>query len=350
MAESAEMTKPSVEGVSVASPMEAQAQKLAQKVWKKFQQLDESQRYLIAVAGIPGSGKTTFAASLCWALNKFYHDDRQKKYPNAPDYSPTRPRSHTNATSHYHWLSDSNYPDIAHVLPMDGFHLTRAQLSALPNPEEAHYRRGAAFTFDADAYLALIKQLRKPIEPGTRTIWAPSFDHAIKDPVEDDIAIPRTARIVIVEGLYTALCYPPPKTASPSVDTKAEVPSAWTQACALMDEIWLVSVPIPIATERVAKRNFKAGLSPTLEAALERTVNNDMRNGREILDNLPPREKLTEIVESVEDEGWKTQEQRTAIEDAARQKQEQEQQQEIQRLRMERIGSIAEMVDAGAGM
>lgn len=216
----------------------------------------------------------------------------------------------------------------------------------MPNPDEAHYRRGAAFTFDADAYLKLIQKLRNPIEATTSTIRAPSFDHAVKDPVDNDISIPRAARIVIIEGLYTALSYPPSKTDNPSDDTKPTVSPAWAEACTLMDEIWLITVPIPIATERVAKRNFRAGLSPSLEAALERTVNNDMKNAREILDNLPPQDKVTERIESIEDGGWKAQ----ALEDEQQRKETEAEETEMRRLRLQRLGSIAEMVDAGVGM
>lgn len=230
---------------------------------------------------------------------------------------------------------------------MDGYHLTRAQLAAMPNAEEATYRRGAPFTFDAAAYLKLVKNLRKPIEPGSRTIWAPSFDHNIKDPVENDISIPRTARIVIVEGLYTALCYPPSKTDDSSTDAE---PSPWTEACELFDEIWLISVSIPVATERVAKRNFKAGLSPSLEAALKRTVENDMVNAREILDNLPGDDKLTERIASIEDEGWKTEEQRQALDDEKDKLEQEARDEEIIRLRLDRQGSIADLADAGVGM
>lgn len=313
---------------------------------EKYQTLDESQRYLIAIAGIPGSGKTTFASSLAYHLNALYQDNFHQQYPNAPDYRLTRPRSNTNGSNHKRSLSDPSGPEVAYVLPMDGFHLTRAQLSAMPSPDEAHYRRGAAFTFDAYGYLKLIEKLRKPIEATTSTIRGPSFDHAIKDPVENDIEIPRSARIVIIEGLYTALSYPPGKTDSPSDDTTAAVPSSWAEACSLMDEIWLITVPIPTATERVAKRNFEAGLSPSLEAALERTINNDMKNAQEILDNLPPDDKITERIESIEDGGWKSHE----PEDEQQQKEQAATDTEMRRIRMERMGSIAEMVDAGVGM
>src|SRR5690348_9164866 len=49
--------------------------------------------------------------------------------------------------------------------PMDGFHLTRAQLSAMPDPMTAHARRGAEFTFDGAAFLSLIESLREPSPP-----------------------------------------------------------------------------------------------------------------------------------------------------------------------------------------
>lgn len=36
--------------------MEEQVDRLVQKTWKKFQELPNSKRWLIAVSGIPGSG------------------------------------------------------------------------------------------------------------------------------------------------------------------------------------------------------------------------------------------------------------------------------------------------------
>ena len=73
----------------------------------------------------------------------------------------------------------------------------------------AFRRRGAPFTFDADAFLKLVVALRNtPVtrheEPGL-SIRAPSFDHALKDPVADGIEIPSTTKVVIIEGNYTLL-------------------------------------------------------------------------------------------------------------------------------------------------
>jgi pantothenate kinase len=77
--------------------------------------------------------------------------------------------------------------EIAVAVSMDGYHFTRAQLDKMPNPVEAHARRGAEFTFDGEGFLALVRRLREPLEPTAATVYAPSFDHAVKDPKEDDI-------------------------------------------------------------------------------------------------------------------------------------------------------------------
>lgn len=83
---------------------------------------------------------------------------------------------------------------------MDGYHLTRAQLDALPDPATAHARRGAEFTFDGAGFLRLVQALREPLTSKSATVYAPSFDHAVKDPKADDIAVAPTRRIVVFEG------------------------------------------------------------------------------------------------------------------------------------------------------
>lgn len=148
----------------------------------KFQRTDNSRRLLVAVAGIPGSGKTTLASTLASNLNTIYHHEHHARTPNLPEVDADHP--------------DPSQPDVAVVVPLDGYHLTRKQLSEMPNAEEAVFRRGAAFTFDAEGYYRLVQKLRKPLEATTSTIRAPSFDHAKKDPVADDIGIPPSARIV----------------------------------------------------------------------------------------------------------------------------------------------------------
>ena len=188
---------------------------------------------------------------------------------------------------------------------MDGYHLTRATLSSLPDPANAHARRGAAFTFDAEAFYALVKSLRSPLPPlptqttqdgneGTKgeegeiadqgTIYAPSFDHAIKDPKQNDIRILRSHKVVLIEGNYTALNKP-----------------TWSSAASLFDELWFVEVPFDVARRRLVGRHVAAGIAADEEEAGKRADENDLVNGKEIVENMVP---VSEVVQSLPDENW----------------------------------------------
>jgi pantothenate kinase len=214
---------------------------------------------MIAISGIPGSGKTTLAATVTTRLNALYSSEN-------PGVS-------------------NNSNEIAAFIPMDGYHLSRAQLSAMPDPDNAHARRGAAFTFDGEKFLELVKKLRKPLLPESTTLYAPSFDHAVKDPVEEDIPIHPSARAIFFEGNYLSLNKSP-----------------WKEAAELMDELWFVEVGFVKARERLVKRHVKAGITKDDEAANKRVSENDLVNGKEIVDE---RLEVDEVVVSMEDEGWR---------------------------------------------
>ena len=47
------------------------------------------------------------------------------------------------------------------VVPMDGFHYYRRQLDAFEDPAAAHARRGAPWTFDAEAFVACVRRVRE---------------------------------------------------------------------------------------------------------------------------------------------------------------------------------------------
>jgi pantothenate kinase len=72
-------------------------------------------------------------------------------------------------------------------ISMDGFHLTRAQLDALPDPAEAHRLRGAPFTFDDARFAACLRRARQSVTKAGGTATFPGFDHAMGDPVPDQL-------------------------------------------------------------------------------------------------------------------------------------------------------------------
>lgn len=191
---------------------------------------------------------------------------------------------------------------------MDGYHLSRRQLDALPDPVSAHARRGAEFTFDGESFLKLVKKLREPLCPETQTLFAPSFDHAMKDPgkytssshmtstdlifyplVADDIAIAPSIRIVIFEGNYLSLDKQP-----------------WTDAAAMMDELWFVDVDREVARKRLIYRHLRAGIADDEESAAKRADENDLVNGKEVIEN---RLDVHEVVISKDEDGWKPEQQ-----------------------------------------
>lgn len=211
--------------------------------WKGARSLTSvpaGQRLLVGISGVPGAGKSTLAQQLADALNAQGHA-------------------------------------VATVVGMDGWHYSRAQLDAFPDPAHAHARRGAAFTFDADAFVAFATALRAS-EPN---LLAPAFSHAEKDPVADVIKI-ADARIVIVEGLYCNLSIEP-----------------WRRAADLWDVRWLITTTDDIARERLISRHVASGIARSPEEARERGAssltaeNNDLPNGAWILANtLEPTERI----------------------------------------------------------
>ncbi|KAJ5151417.1 uncharacterized protein N7482_010669 [Penicillium canariense] len=215
--------------------------RLARKVQALSKSKDASTRVLIGVSGIPGSGKSTVGAAIATRLNE---------------------------------LEGTNN-EFAVCIPMDGYHLSRAQLAAMPDPATAIHRRGAAFTFDAEAFYRLVQSLREPLTADSPTVYAPSFDHATKDPVDDDIPISQKSRVVIFEGLYLSLNREP-----------------WSLAAALLDESWFIEVDREIARTRLAKRHVASGIVPDIAAAEHRIDSTDFLNADDIMQNRLPIQEL----------------------------------------------------------
>lgn len=151
---------------------------------------------------------------------------------------------------------------IAACVGLDGWHLTRAQLDAFPDPKLAHDRRGAHWTFDGEGYVAFIRALRQPIlsdaSGSSQIVYAPSFSHEKKDPVFDSIAVYPYHRLVILEGLYTFLGIPP-----------------WSTASELLDERWWLQIGEEEAEGRLVARHVKTGVAKDLKEAIWRSREND---------------------------------------------------------------------------
>lgn len=130
--------------------------------------------FLVALAGIPGSGKSVSSSVLSSVL-----------------------LGEVECSSKYNAGGD---PISNVVMPMDGYHYSINQLKSFDNPDDAIYRRGAPDTFNAQA---LKRDLRRISRGKEEVVKIPGFDHAKGDPELDAHTFIRMNHdVVICEGLY----------------------------------------------------------------------------------------------------------------------------------------------------
>lgn len=168
-----------------------------------------TRRTVVGIVGPPGSGKSTLAEALA---------------------------SQTGAV----WL------------PMDGYHLSNAQLRALGRRE----RKGAPDTFDAKGFEHLLERVRACPD---QEIFAPRFDRTIEESIAGEIRIGPEDRIVIVEGNYLLLD-----------------DSGWAGIRPMLDECWYVDPPSSLRFSRLVSRHHQFGKSLEEATAWVSTV--DSRN------------------------------------------------------------------------
>ena len=145
-------------------------------------------------------------------------------------------------------------PTSAVVVPMDGFHLANVQLERLGLAG----RKGAPETFDAAGYISLLRRVR---EAKNGTVYAPTFDRAIEQPISGAIAVGDEVHLVVTEGNYLLLGDRP-----------------WTAIPQLLDEIWYCDVEADLRRARLIARHEQFG--KTTEDALSWVTNVDEPNAR----------------------------------------------------------------------
>lgn len=144
--------------------------------------------------------------------------------------------------------------------------------------------------------MELVKALREnpvtEVDDPAQSFHAPSFDHAVKDPIENDIYIPSSQRIVILEGNYLLLNEHPWDQIQHLVDESSVSPffSPRSQPTDLGHAnticSWFVSISRETAMDRLVKRHLEAGIETTTEAAALRAEENDLPNADHINENM----------------------------------------------------------------
>ncbi len=123
-------------------------------------------RFLVAIAGVPGSGKSVFAALMERIIGAVRPDLGVK------------------------------------AIGIDGYHYPNAWLDARPAPPDApegatlRLYKGAPFTFDVARLAADLRRLREASEP----VALPDYDRTLHDPVEGRLLVEPRHRLILVEG------------------------------------------------------------------------------------------------------------------------------------------------------
>lgn len=178
-------------------------------------------RLIVALAGAPGSGKSTMAENLVERLN-------------------------------------ARAGGLAMVLPMDGYHYDDLYLV----PAGLRPRKGAPQTFDVGGLYHTLARLRARDEP---EVAVPVFDRTIEIARAGARLIPAAVGVIVVEGNWLLLDQAP-----------------WTRLRPMFDLTVMVEVPEPVLRARLVARWEALGLpAPEIAAKVEQ---NDLPNGRLVRD------------------------------------------------------------------
>ncbi len=154
-------------------------------------------RQVLGVTGSPGAGKSTVARQLVTALG----------------------------------------PDVAALVPMDGFHYANTVLHSLGRRD----RKGAWDTFDADGYVDLLRRLRSR---ATSVVYAPDFDRDVDEPIGSALPVAREVPLVVTEGNYLLSDL-----------------GSWSAVLPLLDESWFLEIDPATRIHRLVARHEGFGMS-----------------------------------------------------------------------------------------
>ncbi|MDQ1028998.1 pantothenate kinase [Streptomyces umbrinus] len=141
----------------------------------------------------------------------------------------------------------------AAYLPLDGFHLSNAQLERL----SLTARKGSEPSFDVWGYVDL---LRRVLDETGRDIYVPDYDRTLDEPVAARHVVPPAARLIVTEGNYLACDLP-----------------GWRDAHVFMEECWYVEAPGDVRQVRLVERQLAGGRNEA--QARDWVATNDDPNG-----------------------------------------------------------------------
>ncbi len=202
----------------VILPKDTDLERLAELLIARFQ----TERGIVAIAGPPGVGKSTFSEALRDRINL---------------------------------AADGT----CEILPMDGFHFDDIYLNA--NGWRA--RKGAPHTFDVGGLRSMLARLQANDEHG---IAVPVFDRDIEITRAGARMISGSVRIVLVEGNYLLMTPPP-----------------WGGLRQYFDVTVMLQVPEALLRSRLLARWTGIGFSE--DEAKEKASGNDLLNVREVIEN-----------------------------------------------------------------
>ena len=154
-------------------------------------------RVMIGLVGKPGAGKSTLSSYLL------------KKLPK----------------------------DTTALVPMDGYHLSNAQLALLGRRD----RKGAPDTFDSYGYADLLQRIK---ENHNQDIYFPIFHREIEESIAAEGVIHPDTSLVLTEGNYLLLG-----------------DAGWNRVAPTLTECWFVDVDDDRRMARLVARHIKFGKS-----------------------------------------------------------------------------------------